>query len=151
RHGHSGTGSLIFNRPLAGEFEFSFESYSSAESRSGVGYGGLLHAPSYAGGPVTISSASPGGQTNRHAAVENRTGWNRVKMQVSPERIRFHINDRLTYEDPSPSRTSPWLVLSVFGTSPVVKNVRLTGKPRIPNEVRIIDGDRLDGWSAGFF
>src|SRR5262249_53415012 len=54
-HTAGGAGSIVFNRPLTGEFEVSFDSYSSGESRSGIGYGGIEHAPSYAGGPVVIS------------------------------------------------------------------------------------------------
>jgi tetratricopeptide (TPR) repeat protein len=151
RRGASGAGTLVLNRPLTGEFEFSFDGYSSPESRSGLGYGGIAHAPSYAGGPVTISSASLGVQVNRPPAVENRVGWNRARVRVSPTSVRFYFNDRLTYEDRSPSRTSPWLVLNAFGTWSTMKNLRLTGTPTIPREVPLVDADRLDGWNASFY
>ena len=127
---------LVFDRPLTGEFELSFEALSSAESRVGIGYGGISHATSYAGGPIAISSAGLGVQVNRPGAIENRGGWNRFRVSVAPQSVRFYCNDRLTFEDVSPSRTSPWLVLSAFGTSPAVKNLRLTGSPSVLRKCR---------------
>jgi tetratricopeptide (TPR) repeat protein len=151
RHGSRGAGSLVFNRPLEGEFEVTFDAMSSPESRFGLGYGGISVGPSNTGGPITVSSAGLGVQVNRPPAVEFGSGWNHVRIHVTPAKVRFYLNDRQTYEDSSPSRTSPWLVLNAFGTWPAVKNLHLTGTPTVPSTVSLVGADRLDGWNASFY
>ena len=50
------------------------------------------------------------------------------------------------------SGTSPWLGLRGIGEKrPVFRNLKLTGSPIIPREVKLTDGQQLRGWIAGFY
>ena len=70
-------------------------------------------------------------------------------MQVSPEAIRFFSNGHLVYEEPEPSLTSPWLHLVALDHRRVVlRRLKISGQPVVPREVRLIDGDRFDGWGG---
>ncbi len=74
--------------------------------------------------------------------------FNRIKVQVTPRKVRYLINDHLFYEDTEPSPTSPWLGLFTgTGERAVWRNVTLAGRPVIPREVSLAQGDRLEGWT----
>src|SRR5207248_1864295 len=63
--GGGGFGGLALRFPLAGEFEFSFDAFTSPDSRCGVSYGGITHVTNFAGGPISIASTSSDDQINR--------------------------------------------------------------------------------------
>ena len=150
---HRGSGvvdPLYFHCPLGGEFEFSYDAYLSADSQLATGYGGLTFQTMQAGSRLFIS-ASPSDQISRPPLLENRNGWNHVVLKATPKSIRLSVNGHIVYHDRAPGQSSPWLTLSTAGTWPVMKNFRLTGATTVPREVRIVDGERLDGWSGAIF
>src|SRR5262249_43005924 len=70
---------------------------------------------------------------------------------VRPDRVRCLCNGNLACEDPSPSPTSPWLALfSEHSRDARWCNVSIKGDVRIPREVPLSFGDRLDGWVSDF-
>jgi tetratricopeptide (TPR) repeat protein len=151
-HTGSAYDALYFKYPLVGEFEFSYETYRAYFSQSEVGYAGIVCMPIFNGGRTTISSTSQHDQIQRAAMFESNNAWSRVSVRVAPGSVRYYINSHLAYEDRSPSSTSPWLeVHAKEERQPALRNFRLTGQPVIPREVKLIDGDRLDGWNAQFY
>lgn len=143
---------LFFNVPLEGEFEFSYDEYTANYSVCHVGYGGTEFGAASYSGPQQITSVSHHEQIQRPGQLAAQDAWNRIKLQVRPNGIRYLVNDHLVYEDTVPSRTSPWLLLRVQGErAPAMKNLQLTGKPTVPQEIKLIDGDQLEGWNASFY
>ena len=57
------------------------------------------------------------------------------------------------YQDDEPSPTSPWLGLLALreGETPAWRNLKIQGEPKIPREVQLSQGDRLEGWVTSFY
>src|SRR5207237_1320306 len=71
---------------------------------------------------------------------------------VEPGKVRCRVNGRVFYEDADAGPTSPWLALfSSRERHTVYRNLHLTGDPRIPREVRLLSGDRLEGWAGTLY
>ncbi|HEY2412465.1 MAG TPA: DUF1583 domain-containing protein [Pirellulaceae bacterium] len=143
---------LFFKQPLEGEFEFSYDTYTASYSLCHLAYGGVEFGAATYNGPQQIASISQHEQVQRPGQLEAQDAWNHVTLRVNPDSIRYFVNGHLVYEDRSPSRTSPWLHLQAQSDrAPAMKNLQLTGKPIVPSEVKLIEGDQLDGWNAGFY
>lgn len=141
---------LYWRYPLEGTFEFAFETHSEELAEAQVGYAGLVVQPQHWSNRIFIQPLSQNETVGRAAPITAAGGWpNRYRVQVTPERVRYFVNEHLVYDDPDPSRTNPWLLLGVLDQRrAAVRNLRLTGEPKILREVRLIDGNRVDGWSA---
>lgn len=141
--------SLYFNYPLTGTFEFSFEAHGYDFSQGEVAYGGLLSVPEFWNNRVLVSPVSRHETITRGRTVEARDWWNTYMVRVSPEAIRFYSNGHLVYEETEPSLTSPWLHLVALDHRRVaMRRLKLSGQPVVPREVRLVDGNRFEGWAA---
>src|SRR5262249_4391470 len=66
--------------------------------------------------------------------------------------IRFYGNDSLVYEYADVSSTTPWLNLHARSFRPTLfRNASIRGDVRIPREVALTQGDRLDGWISSYY
>ncbi len=145
---------LAFAVPLAGRFELSMDLIGAGVA---VGYGGTLVDPIrgvIAGSADTspsfnrfqVGPAKPNAGTLPFA---NPGGINRLTVRVEPGSVAYSINGHLAFTDRDPSPASPWLTLGGSGDGGATfRGLRLAGSPEIPREVRLIRGDRLDGWLA---
>ncbi len=143
---------LLFDFPLTGRFEFSMDAYMGGWSESQAGYGGLVFELSGTTSPSM--GIMPVGRSER-VTVPNRNvvpdAFNRVTVQVEPDKTRFLMNGHLIYEDEDPSPTSPWLTLfTSWSRQSTWRNLALTGTPVIPRQVALTSGDRLEGWVSSF-
>jgi hypothetical protein len=143
---------LFFDYPLTGRFEFSVDTFIGGWAEGETGYGGLILASSGANAPLNLM---PVGRSE-NLALPNRNflaaAFNRVSLQVEPERVRYLVNGHLVYEDSDPSPTAPWVTL--FGhqaRQTTYRNFQLTGTPVIPRTVALSQGDRLEGWVSSFY
>lgn len=144
---------LLFDRPLAGTFEFSVEVASAGTGIGHVGYGGLEFD--------TTSSGQHGSfiaPIGRHEHIERPLPvlrldeFQRVTVQVSPERIRCLINDYPFYDDDETAPTSPWVMLCASHRfRPVFRNFKLSGKPEVLPEVPLLVGEFLEGWRSNVY
>lgn len=143
---------LYFRCPLAGEFELSIDAYCSVDAEAALQYGRLVFEP--AGKPdkarlLTIGERESAEPANPHAI---RDGFNQLVVRVTPEQVAYLCNGHAVHEDTAPSSATPWLALAARSTRRTAwRNVRLTGNPRVLSEVRLIDGDRLDGWMSALY
>ena len=84
--------------------------------------------------------------------LSRSNGFNRLTVQVTPQKVRYLVNDHLLYEDNDPSPTSPWLGLLTYQERySVWRHLTLKGRPKVPAEVRLSHGDRLEGWVSSFY
>lgn len=144
---------LLFDRPLAGTFEFSVDVWQGAHTEGHVGYGGLEFEAVVQG--RNGSQVAPVGrheQIYRQADDLRAQAFNRVIVQVSPGRIRCLVNDKLFYEDDEALPTSPWLMLCAGAQRrPVYRNFKLSGKPEVLAEVPLLAGSSLEGWRTNVY
>ena len=57
------------------------------------------------------------------------------------------------YADDEPSPISPWVGLlgSQDGRTTAWRNLKIQGEPKLPREVKLSQGDRLEGWVTAFY
>jgi lipopolysaccharide biosynthesis regulator YciM len=143
---------LLFDYPLTGTFEFSMEGFIGWFAESGITHNGLALDifDQNAGGSVF-----PVGQSeiiSSRVRLTRSESFNRVTVQATPGKVRYLVNGHLYYEDDDPSTTSPWLGLFTAKTRQTVwRSLSLSGQPVIPREVRLSQGDRLEGWISNFY
>lgn len=141
--------SLFFKYPLTGTFEFSFETHSYNFSQGDVAYGGLLSVPQFWDKNVTIRPVSMQDVVTRGDCGVAADNWNQMMVRVSPQKTSFFCNGHLVYEETEPSNTSPWLHLAAHDHRwSNFRNLKLSGEPTIPREVRLITADRMEGWAG---
>jgi len=140
--GGDGGSRLTFDMPLTGTFELSLD-FRGDSQQSTCWYGGLLYNP--------FSQTIYDGVSNvsREIADLRADQFNTLTLKVSPKKITASINGKLWYEDDDPAPTSPWIELTAFpGNRPVFRNISVTGTPEVPAEIKLIEGDYLEGWSG---
>ncbi len=107
---------LVFRYPLSGSFEFSVDSDMGHWGEGNIGYAGLV-AELINGGMQP--RFFPFGATNDvayKADVPDRNHqYNRIAVRVSSDKVAYVTNGRVVWEDPSPSRNSPFLMLETWG------------------------------------
>ena len=85
-------------------------------------------------------------------ALSRSLGFNRLTIHVEPTNVRYLVNGHLFYEDNDPSSTSPWLgLLTNRERNSAWRNLKIQGEAKIPREVRLSQGDRLEGWVPSFY
>ncbi|QDU61418.1 tetratricopeptide repeat protein [Planctomycetes bacterium Pan216] len=151
-----GRDTLSFRYPLEGSFTFEVEAYQEFLTQANVGYGELIsNIPAFSSMRSIYRRSEHGGRRETTMISPMRVPssssghFNRHRLEVSPEAIRHFINGQLVDEEGDPSTTSPWISLVVdAGRKTVFRFPRLEGNPSIPKSVRLIDGDRMEGWVA---
>jgi Tol biopolymer transport system component len=153
-----GDDSLLFRYPLTGEFEFSCQAQDGGRggTEGGVMYGGLGYEAWGAGQSFKVWDADYRFEVLRPCPfvhVEGgRSVFNRLSLKSTDDGVTFLSNGHAVWTDSSNDRSSPWIGLRCFNDRrPVFRNLRITGKPVIPREVRLIEGDRLCGWLAAYY
>ena len=142
----AGADRLAFDYPLTGEFELSFEAFRGASADAFATYATLLSIPATVDDPEADGSDGRARETWKHTRYEN---FDRVTIKVAPGSHRLYLNGHLMMDDADPSPTVPWLTLGAAGDHHAAwRNFTLKGSPTIPREVKLVDGDRMDGWAS---
>jgi len=140
---------LAYRYPLTGNFTFSVDCYKASWRESDVGYGGVIMGALGFWGSSTVLSVGGHDTINVGTPLaRNADGFNHVEIRVKDGVVQFVVNNHLHYEEPVVD-TSPWLLL--FAERPRItafKNLKITGDPVIPREVKLVSGDRMDGWNS---
>ncbi len=147
-----GNDSLLFDYPLTGTFELSLEAYSGPWAEANLTYGGLSIEPFWQGYSSVVSPIGGSESITRPWRLERPGDFNRITVQVTPQKVRYVVNGHLFYEDDDPSPTSPWLGLYTHRERQTAwRNLAIRGEPTIPRVVRLSQGDRLEGWTSAFY
>ena len=148
---------LLFKYPLTGAFEFSCETQigGSGGTDGCVAYGGLGYEVWAARNLAKIFDASfqkiaefdcPFVDANRVPT------FNRFALKSSTDGVTFSANGHATWVDSDTEGTSPWIGLRSWGERvPIFRNFKIVGKPVIPREVKMSNGDSLRGWVADYY
>ncbi len=143
---------LVFNYPLTGEFEISADLLDGAWGEANLSFGGLcLDAYAFSQNALVYP---PGRheQLVRKAPSIRSGAFNHYQVRVDPGSVQFLINGQTIYREKEPSSAAPWLTLFTNRERRTAfRNVQIKGHPKIPREVQLVVGDRLDGWLANFY
>jgi hypothetical protein len=148
---------LFFRYPLTGEFDFTCETQVGGEigTEGGLVYGGLHFEALGSPEVLNVWDGDLTHQVRRPCVFvrqESRPIFNRVSIRSTDEGAVFAANLHPVWFDGPSSKTSPWLGLRSFGERrPLFRNLKITGSPVIPREVRLAEGDHFRGWQTGFF
>lgn len=144
---------LYFKYPLTGTYEVSCEGYLGAWGEPNIGIGGLVFQGLNLGGDTSIFPlGNRGDAIHKPDPLERQDHYNRLRLKVEPDKIRYYVNGYLIHTEPAVEATSPWFLLQcsrVWQTS--FRNFEITGQPVIPREVHLSSKDSLLGWSAEFY
>ena len=143
---------LYLRYPLTGDFAFHVDCYNGNYSESDAGFGGVFVESQLYGSSMAVKTF--GGHdwySKGEPYRRDQEMFGTVKIDVQDGKLKHWLNNHLVHEDTLPE-TSPWLFLYTQGprlTS--FRNLRITGNPMIPREVRLISDDSMDAWNTEFF
>ncbi len=145
---------LFLNYPITGTFEFSCEAWLGGWAEGNAGYGGLVFDALNLGSTARIYPVGYRSDVlSKSDPLEKQNHFNRITIRVSPNKIQHLVNGVLIHDEKTTgAATSPWLLLQadrVWQT--VYRDLRITGTPEIPREVKLTNGSSLLGWSSGFY
>jgi tetratricopeptide (TPR) repeat protein len=144
---------LVFRYPLSGEFELTGEARIGEPLSCNFSYAGIGFMPTGVD-ELTLQTLA-GNDTMRRGQRSNESTinpphWRRISLKVSDGKARFSIRGWPVFEDRSPSPTSPWFgMFAVSNQQSLIRNLKIQGAPTIPRQVKLVDGNRLEGWAAG--
>ena len=143
---------LLFDYPLTGTYEFSVDAYEGPWAEAALTHNGLLLEPASGEGNSQISQVGTFHLIHLPWRMNRKSAFNTMTVQVSPRKVRYLVNGQLFFEDDDPSPTAPWLGLFTQRDRHAVwRNFLLRGEPTVPRELKLCQGDRLDGWVTSFY
>ncbi len=143
---------LYFDYPLSGTFELSVDAYCNVAAEAAVEFGRFLFEPFWRSGKARMLIIGQREMVDRDLPEAECGRFNQLVIRVSPESVQYLCNGTLVYEDQDPSPTTPWLALLGRGTRTTAwRNLKLTGTPRVPQQVPLIDGERMEGWMSALY
>ena len=156
KQGYSHMDQLIFKYPLKGKFEVSIQAATDGTRSLTMAYGGVNLMSDYNGQKsVYVNSMSAtNSQGTAPLTAERNKDFDTWKIVSDGKQTDYFFNEEAVFTDKAPSASSPWLQLqgTSYGGGPVAaKDVIITGSPEIPQQVSLLAGDRLDGWSSIFY
>ena len=80
---------LLFDYPLSGSFELSFDAFHGAFAEANCAYAGLVAEPFWMGNNGQITPVGESETIQRPWRLARPQDFNRVKIQVSPESVRY--------------------------------------------------------------
>ncbi|MBM4094622.1 MAG: DUF1583 domain-containing protein, partial [Planctomycetes bacterium] len=143
---------LYFDYPLVGDFQFQVDGLCDAAGAAAIQYGRLLFEPFWPDGKPRAATIGESESIATVPLAKADGAFQPLKVQVTPEQVSYWCGQTLLLEDTSPSPTTPWLALLGRATRPAAwRNMTLAGEVRIPREVALIAGHRMDGWMSPLY
>lgn len=145
-------GKLHFRYPLTGDFEFSCFVNQGAWREGALGYDGVdWDSSRYGKFHQGTAVGRQGRITNKAVVFRGTSDDHPMTIRAKGDEIEVTVNGHVVMKDRRGS-SSPWLALrGSYGWTPSFRDVRITGNPTIPREVRLLEDDRLRGWVTSFY
>lgn len=154
----SGNDVLFLRYPLVGEFEFRCESQEGGRigTDGGLVYGGLQFEALGRTDQLTVRDADMVHAVAKPCPFvrhESRPTFNRMSIRSNDDQAILTANMHPMWFEPAAAAAgSPWIGLRSFEERrPMFRNLEIIGKPVIPREVRMAEGDDLRGWMSQFY
>lgn len=151
--GGDGNDLIYFQSPLRGKFTVEGELSAFGWRESRLMYDTAWAAPLYTHEAADIGNLYSNWTGPKFATKLDPIGeWYPIKMEVTPEKVTYHLNDRLIHEHSLPNNPDPWLALHSFGQyAGASRTIRILGQPEIPTELRLSAREDLGGWWADMY
>ena len=156
KQGYSHVDHLNFNYPLTGKFEISVKTASDGVRGMTMCYGGLAIMSDYnrQKSVYVNSMTGAGSQGTAQLTVDRNKDFDTWKIVSDGTQAEYFFNGASVFVDKAPAKTSPWLQLhgASYGGGPVAaKEISISGSPEIPQQVELLQGDSMEGWSSIFY
>jgi hypothetical protein len=144
---------LYFRTPLEGNFEVECELSGTGYRETQIMYGGKRQSMHY-----QMNQLVAGEFTTALPAIKlpqpykTTTGWTPYKLTVKDGRMALAINGQPVYDEPLPKHADPWLAFHAGSQLQAdVRHVRITGSPRVPEQLNLTAAGSLHGWIATYY
>jgi hypothetical protein len=144
---------LLFRYPLTGDFEFSCQTQQGGDypTDGGLVYGGLQFLGPGAQQELTILDADSLHPLTTACPFVRDGDFNRLSIMSTKANATFAVNGHSIWQDAG-ALTSPWIGLRAFGGHrPLFRNMKITGSPVIPREVRLVEDKTMRGWRSQYY
>lgn len=148
---------LFLKYPLLGDFKFSCDAQLGGPGGTDgcLTYGGLGYEVWGARQLLKVWDANFNKlveQSCPFAPKDKVPTFHRFALTSKPDGVSFSVNQHPLWTDDSKDQTTPWIGLRSFGDrTPIFRNIKITGDPIIPREVKMSDGNSLRGWVASYY
>lgn len=139
---------LFFNTPLRGNFEVECDVSGFGWRDSHLMVGGTWVAPVYTHEGYDLGNFR---ETRPRAVISpplTKTGeWIHYRTVVRDQVVSTYFNGRLIRQKMVSKDHDPWVAIrSTPRHDGAVRNLRITGQPEIPSEIKLSADSNLDGW-----
>ena len=144
-----GEDALLLGVPLRGDFEATCELSTALEGGANLAYAGISVRVRDDRKALSIRrDDQPGAVVNLNPPLERKGDWAAWKLTVRDGRMVVSIDGRTVFERSIPAEADPWLAIETPGRlGGSARNFALTGKPAIPDRIRLSSLPELAGWS----
>ena len=143
---------LYFQSPLRGTFTVAANVTTSRWTEPALMYDGRWVGPDSGQKRVAFGSFTWHKTGAKLETPSDLGDQATLKMEVTPQKVTYFLNDRQIQERAITEHANPWLALMSSGpSSSTLSDVRITGNPQIPAEVELLAGDKLTGCLSTFY
>ncbi len=148
-----GDDSLVFSTPLGAPFFVDAEIRSWDRGQTRLTYGGFRLGLDPEGMHLKLSLAGePLRDVKLAAAPQGKEGWRKVHLEARDSLLIISVDGTKVHEQALAGTSDPWLTITAeAGGAAAVRNVKVTGSPRIPDAISLTDTLNLAGWSAAYY
>jgi tetratricopeptide (TPR) repeat protein len=142
---------LWLKYPLQGNFTIEMETLDGDWREAGMVYDAIRFIALGNSGRVSLKSEGSIEPFNFYTSALKKNDWNRCRIELDEEHFSYLVNDTLVYREER-TESSPWFAIFAMGDRRTpIRNVKITGQPKIPRNVELIPDDTLRGWSRRYY
>jgi hypothetical protein len=142
---------LWLRYPLEGNFRFELDSKDGNWGESTLVVDGLRLGAIGSSNAAYLKTQSGGDWLMYYSKAIKKNEWNHFSVTLDDKFLSYRINDTLVYQEER-SESTPWIGLHSEGNKKTtVRDIKITGTPIIPREVKMIPEGNLRGWSGQYF
>jgi len=144
---------LYFRTPLADDFEMECEVSGFGYRECQVMYAGRRVSLNYQLNELNAGEFTTPLPTRKlPQPIQTPGGWFPCKLTVQDGRMQIAFNGQLAYDEPLPRDADPWLAFHCAANSMgEMRHVRITGSPRIPEQLPLTAAGNLHGWISTYY
>jgi hypothetical protein len=138
---------LFFRIPLRGNYEVECDVTAFGFREANLWVAGRWVGPVYTYRHVDVGTFHDLQRLPLNPAIHKPDAWIRYRAVVRDGVCATYANGREIHKRRLDAEHDPWLAIrSFYNTNGAVRNLRITGNPEIPSEVRLTANTALPGW-----
>ena len=141
-----------FQSPITGDFEMECELRSFDYRESEFGYAGVIPGLQYSLDKVRVDNLFRNASIKKLDKKIDVDQWFKFRMVVKDNTMTCYTDGQQTYQADISEKHDPWLFWRSYRwCSSGVRNLKFSGKPRIPKTISLVHDEQLIGWNARYF